>query len=565
MNTIKRILHYAKPYRKTLLISIISAVLFGIVSAVPTYVIKFTIDDIFIKQYHHLIVPFIGIFMGLFALKGLFMYLSSYYMNWVNNKVINDIRHDLLSRIIYFPTSFFQQNPTGKLMSHFLNDVQMIQMAATATIRDGVRSFFEAIALVSFALFQNIKLGLLMIIVGPLLGIIVKKMGKARKSASAAIQMQLGQTSSLLQEIFVGIREIKAFNAEQAETSRFKTYLSSCLAAMMRNTHIECLLPALTEALSMVACGFIFYIAAHQVIDGTITAGQLVSFVGAVLLSYQPLKKIFSVYSEVQYGLAAAERIFAMMDIVYPSLQNRTNKLPDFKDSIVFNNISFAYNNETVVFKQVNLTILKGEAIGLVGPSGTGKSTLCDLLLGFIVPSQGQLLIDGTDINSITLEALRNQIGYVSQRTFLFNDTVWHNVGYANTTATKETIVKACQAAHAHEFIMKLPQGYDTIVGENGSMLSGGQKQRLTIARALLKDPAIIILDEATSALDEESEQMIKLTMKELKGQKTLLIISHRPTMLQYADRIIAIEDRNVRQISKEHSTHSHTGHIFQA
>lgn len=565
MNTIKRILHYAKPYKKTLLISIVSAVLFGIVSAVPTYVLKFTIDDIFIKQYHHLIVPFICIFMIVFALKGLFMYLSSYYMNWVNNKVINDIRHDLLSRIIYFPTSFFQQNTTGKLMSHFLNDVQMIQMAATATIRDGVRSFFEAIALVGFALFQNIKLGLLMIIVGPLLGIIVKKMGKARKNASSAIQMQLGQTSSLLQEIFVGVREIKAFNAEQAETSRFKNYLATCLAAMMRNTHIECLLPALTEALSMVACGSIFYIAAHQVIDGTITAGQLVSFVGAVLLSYQPLKKIFSVYSEVQYGLAAAERIFGMMDQVYPSLQNRTQALPDFKNSITFNNVSFAYNDETIVFKDIHLTISKGEAIGLVGPSGTGKSTLCDLLLGFIVPTKGHLLIDGIDINSITLEALRNQIGYVSQRTFLFNDTIWHNVGYANNAATKETIVKACKAAHAHEFIMKLPQGYDTIVGENGSMLSGGQKQRLTIARALLKDPAIIILDEATSALDEESEHMIKLTMKELKGKKTLIIISHRPTMLQHADRVIAIEDRNVHEVSKELSTHNHTGHIFQA
>jgi len=291
----------------------------------------------------------------------------------------------------------------------------------------------------------------------------------------------------------------------------------------------------------------------------------LVSFVGAVILSYQPLKKIFSVYSEVQYGLAAAERIFTMMDLVYPSLQNRTNTLPDFKNSIIFNNVSFAYNDETVVFNNINVTIVKGEAIGLVGPSGTGKSTLCDLLLGFITPTKGHLFIDGIDINNITLEALRNQIGYVSQRTFLFNDTIWHNIGYANATATQDDIIKACKAAHAHEFIMKLPQGYDTIVGENGSMLSGGQKQRLTIARALLKNPAIIILDEATSALDEESEHMIKLTMKELKGKKTLIIISHRPTMLQYADRIIAIENRNIHEIGKEQSTHNHAGHLFGA
>jgi subfamily B ATP-binding cassette protein MsbA len=549
MKPLPRVLSYTKPYWKVLIFSLITASLFGIVSAIPTYVLKHTIDDIFIKRYSHLIMPFLLAFIAVFILKGIFMYLSSYSMHWVNNKVTIDIRNDLFLKIIHLPTSFYQSNSTGQLMSHFLNDVQMIQQAAGAAIRDGIRSFFEALCLVGFAIYQNASLGFLLLIIAPFIGYTIKKLGRARKNASTAIQSQLGHISAMLQETFIGIREIKAFNAEEVEQARFKNLLHKCFGAIMHNIHIECILPALVEAIAVSGCGVIFYMAAHQVLDGTITAGQLTAFVAAVILAYQPLKKIINVYSEVQYGLAAAERIFVILDQVYPATQNRSVILTTFKRSIAFKDVSFSYTPTTPVLSHVTITIERGQTVGLIGPSGCGKSTFCDILLGFINPTTGIVSIDGTDITTINFASLRNTIGYVGQRTFLFNDTVLRNVAYARPDAPKKEIIQACKAAHAHEFIEMLPNGYDTIVGENGTLLSGGQKQRLTIARALLKNPEFLVFDEATSALDEESERLIRLAIDELRGEKTILIVSHRPSMLHNLDHIFEISHGSIKDI----------------
>ncbi len=548
MNQLKRVLVYTKPYWKTLVFSLVAASLYGIVSAVPTYVLKHTIDDVFIKRYSHLIIPFILAFVVVFLLKGILMYVSSYTMHWVNNKVINDIRTDLFSKVIHFPMSFYQGQGTGQLMSHFLNDVQMIQQAAGATIRDGIRGFFEATFLACFAIYQNTTLGLLLLIVGPFVGYTIKKLGRARKNASVSIQSQLGLISSMLQETFVGVREIKAFNAENTERERFRSLLNRCFGAIMLNIHIECLLPALVEAIAIIGCGSIFYVAAHQVLDGTITAGQLTAFVAAVLLAYQPLKKIVNVYSEIQYGLAAAERVFGILDKVFPATQNRVLTLGNFNNHIVFANASFGYT-KTPVFTSMNLTIQKGQTVGIVGPSGCGKSTFCDLLLGFINPTAGSILIDGKDITKISLASLRQHIGYVGQRTFLFNDTILRNVAYAKQDADYEAIVKACKTAHADEFIRALPDGYNTTVGENGTLLSGGQKQRITIARALLKDPDLLIFDEATSALDKDSEDVILLAIEEIKRNKTVIIVSHKLSMLKNTDAILLINNQTIQEV----------------
>ena len=315
----------------------------------------------------------------------------------------------------------------------------------------------------------------------------------------------------------------------------------------MASAHVECLLPALVETLAVAGCSVIFYTAAHQVLAGTITAGQLTAFIAAVILAYQPLKKMVSVYSDIQYGLAAAERVFTILDIAVPATDSRPLELTVVKHELRFDHVSFSYDKHRVL-TDVSLTINRGQAIGIVGPSGAGKSTLCDLLLAFSNPTAGQIYIDDQPISSISLESLRNTIGYVGQRTFLFNDTIANNVAYAQPNATREQIIKACRAAHAEEFIALLPNGYDTMVGENGTLLSGGQKQRITIARALLKNPAILIFDEATSSLDEASEIMIRQTIEALKGHKTLLIVSHRPSMLQNVDRILTVSNHTVSE-----------------
>lgn len=555
MNNLQRVLSYTKHYWKTLFFSIIYATLFGVVSALPTWLLKHTVDDLFIKQHRHLIIPFIAGFMLFFALKGVFMYLSSYYMHWVGNKVVNDLRNDLFSKIVHFPMSFFQNTTTGKLMSHFLNDIQMIQVVAANVVKDGVRSFFEAIFLLGIAFYQNWQLSLVMLVVGPFIGITIGMMGKSRKKASQAIQLEMGKISNMLQESFVGIREIKAFNAENAEINQIKTLLNRCFTSIMRNVQIEAFAPACVEIIAMVGCGVVFYIAAQQILNGSITAGQLTSFAAATILAYQPLKKLINIFGDVQYGLAAADRIFTLMDHVPPTTHHHTKDLTEAQHTIRWESVSFGYHEHTTVLADVNLTITPGESIGIVGASGTGKSTLCDLLLGFISPTSGKILFNNTNITDISYASLRARIGYVGQRPFLFNDTIYNNILYARPQATEEDIVKACKAAHADEFIRNLPNGYHTIVGENGTLLSGGQKQRITIARALLKDPEILIFDEATSSLDHDSECNIRKAIEELRGNKTLIIVSHRPTMLENVDRVLTIQNKTIAELSTPQKT----------
>ena len=551
MNNLKRLLNYTKQYWQRLTYSLVFAALFGLTSAAPTYILKQTIDEVFIKSYSHLIIPFILLFVLFFMLKGIFMYLSSYCMYWVSNKVLNDLRKDLFSRMIHYPISFFQERSTGILLSHYLNDIQMIQNVAAMAVKDGVRSIFEGTFLLGFALYQNWKLSAVMLIVGPIIITSSRRLGKARKEASFGIQHEMGKVSNMLTESFTGIREIKAFNSENTECSRFSDLLSRCFRSIMRNVRVEAAAPALIEAIAVIGGGFVFYFAAKQVISGEITAGTLTEFFAAILLAYQPLKKLVALYSEVQYGLAAADRIFATMDLVYPATQNRDIELTTFKDQLCCKDVSFAYNNNAIVFQNVNVTIKKGECVGIVGPSGAGKSTLCDLLLGFITPTSGQIMIDEQDISKITYASLRNHIGYVGQRTFLFNDTIYSNVLYAQPNATDSEVLSACKAAHVDEFVNDLPLGYYTNVGENGSLLSGGQKQRITIARTLLKSPEIIIFDEATSSLDQKTEKVIQQAIYELKGSKTIIIITHRPSMLDGVDRVFNVNEGQIKEIEK--------------
>ena len=565
MQTLKRVLSYTKKYWKRLLISGITAALYGLFAAAPTYALKHTVDDIFVKQLNHLLIPFIFLFVSLFALKGLFMFLSNYYMNWVGNRVVNDIRNDLFEKVIRFPIAFYKEKTTGQLMSHFLNDTQMIQNASSSAIKNGIRSFFEAIFLLGVALSQNFKLALIMMLVGPVIGIIIKRMGRSIKKASISIQKEMGNISSAFQETFVGIREIKVFNSEKTETNRISKLLQRCFKSIMKNVQIESTAPAFVESVAMIGGGFVFYIAAHQIMRGEITAGQLTAFFASIVLSYQPMKRLINVYAETQYGLAAADRIFEVMDKVYPENQNRTSTLAKFEKNIEFKNVAFSYGNSSEetfnveVFKNINLKIKKGESIGIMGPSGAGKSTLCDLLLSFITPTKGQIFIDEQDISFATLKSIRSKIGYVGQKTFLFSGTIMSNIAYSKPTATKEEIINACKAAHADEFINQLPNGYNTLVGENGSKLSGGQKQRITIARALLKDPEIIIFDEATSSLDRHSENMIKQTLEELQNKKTIIVISHRLSFLERMNRIVKIENGFIEEVNKIKMLHNPT------
>lgn len=549
MTTFARILGYSRRYWKQLTLSMVTASFFGLFSAAPSYALKETIDTLFLQNKQHLILPFIGLFMALFSFKGLFMYLSSYYMSWVGNRVINDIRQDLFKKIINFPISFYRKKNSGALMSHFLNDINLIQNASSASIKNGVRSIFETVALFTIALLQNWQLTLLTTLIAPLVSFSFKRMGQSMKKSSTLMQHNMGSLSSQLQEVFVGIREIKVFNSEKIECARFKNGLSSLFTSMMRNAHVEALGPALIEIITMCSTGLVFYIAAHQVMSGRITPGQLTSFFAAMLMAYQPIKRLVTIYADIQNGVAAADRVFELMDSIEPDHCEGTIPFAGFTRAITFNNVSFRYTSHHPIFTNLNITISPGDRIGIVGPSGVGKSTLCDLLLGLIQPTSGSVLIDGVDTSTLAQETLRAHIGYVSQHPFLFNDTVMANVRYAQPHATDEEVVAACKHAYAEEFITKLPQGFNTFVGENGSRLSGGQKQRLTIARALLKKPSIVILDEATSSLDHLSENAICESINQLPRSTTIIVISHRPSLIERMDRIFSIKEHALEEI----------------
>ena len=550
-NTLKRILSYTTKYWHQLAISMVSTVMFGICSATPSYLIKHAIDSVIGARAMHLLLPFVTTFIALYVIKGFFMYFSGYYMEWVGNRVVGDIRTDLFSKIVNFPLAFFKRKTTGELMAHFLSDIELVQYAASRSMRNGVRSVFEASALLIVAFMQNPSLTLLMFLVGPLIGIGVTVMGKKMRKTIKSTQAHMGQLSSTLQETIVGIREIKASSNEGTETARFGESINTYFKSLMKNVQAVSITPALTEIIAMTGVGCVFYLAVRQVIAGTITPGALGSFFAALILAYQPMKRIINAYAEVQAGIAAADRVFAVMDEQYsPATVAGTRVLSQVNRGINLQNVSFAYDQPSPrlrragaenVLSNLTLSIAKGERVGIVGPSGCGKSTLCDLLMGFITPTSGSITIDGMELKTITPGSLRSQIGYVSQRPFLFNDTIAANVAYAKQDATQAEIEAACKTAQAHEFIQKLPAGYNTIVGEDGGLLSGGQKQRLTIARALLKDPAILLFDEATSALDSTSEKLVADAIRNIQNI-TVIVITHRPQLLHAVDRVLTLE-----------------------
>jgi subfamily B ATP-binding cassette protein MsbA len=555
MKQLKRLWAYTKLYWKMLAMSLASAALFGIVAASPTYLLKRLVDDIFVNKNHHLILPMAFFLVFIFACKGLFSFLTSYAMHWVGHRVVNDIRSDLLVSVIRYPLSFFQAMTTGQLMSYFLNDVQMMQNAASATIKNGVRSLFETIFLITFAFLQNWQLALMMVVVGPVMGVIIKKMGASIKRSSYRIQQEVGLLSDQLQETFSGVREVKAFNAESYHIARFDNQLQRFFTVTMRFVKAEALLPSLIELVTMIGAALAFYVAAQQVIRGYITPGQLTSFVAAALLAYAPMKRLVNVYGEVQYALAAADRVFMLMDRIVPA--KRIGENISFKEQILFNNLSFAYAPDKPVLSNINLTLKKGERVGIVGPSGGGKSTLIDLLLGFISPVDGTITIDGQLLTVANSSQWRHCVGYVGQRPFLFNDTVQNNVMYGRTELNQKSLETAIEGANAQDFVCALAQGSDTMLGENGNLLSGGQRQRLTIARALAGEPQLLIFDEATASLDAASEDEIKKTLQRLPVHVTVVIVTHRTSLLEAVDRVFLVDDTSVRVVLKDQALRS--------
>lgn len=544
---IKRIYWLVKPHHRRLLIAMLSMVGVSALTSAQAYLVKPLLDEIFFKKDYAMldILPLALILV--FLVKGIFYYTYSYLIERTGHRIIMDLRIKVYSHIHSLPLSFFGKTPTGELISRIFGDVGLMQAAVSSVLVGILKDLFTVFGLLGVIFYQDWKLALISLIFLPLASIPIYKFGKRFRAISTTSQEIGALATGILHETFTGARIVKAFGMEKYEVSRFSSMVRKLYDTWIRDAQMKSLSHPIMELLGGVGIGLVLWYGGKQVLSGNSTPGTFFSFLTALIMIYEPIKGLSKVNNAIQHGVAAAVRVFTLLD-TKSDITDKPGaiKLPSFKDHIEFQNVHFRYNlkeKEKEILKGINLTIKAGELVALVGTSGGGKTTLANLLPRFFEVTTGAITIDGMDIRNVTMDSLRRQIAIVTQQTILFNDTVKNNIAYGDLEISDEEIRAAAQAAYALDFIEKLPEGFDTVIGESGSRLSGGQCQRISIARALLKNAPILILDEATSALDTESEREVQKALENLMQGRTTLVIAHRLSTIRNADRIVVIQD----------------------
>jgi subfamily B ATP-binding cassette protein MsbA len=505
------------------------------------------------------------VLLVVFFVKAIFGYLQTFLMITVEQRVIRDIRNALFSHLTELSLSFFHGERTGQLISRITNDVSLVRRALVATFANLFRESLLAALYLALAIWISWRLALVTFIVLPPILIAIGRIGQRLRKRSARIQEKMADITSTLQETISGIRVVKAFGMEEYEQGRFFKHTWEFFRRTIRLQMLGALAGPLTEYLGVIGIVVVLWYGGRQVLlDQSVSPDWFLIFLAATLSTMQPLRKLGSANNELQIGLAAAKRIFDILDTT-PSIVSAEGAplIDEFRDRIVYEGISFRYGTGDEVLSDIDLTIARGEIVAVVGPSGAGKSTLLDLLPRFYDPIDGRITIDGQDVRDVDLASLRRLMGIVTQETILFNDTVRNNIAYGFEGARDEDIAAAAQAANAHGFIEGLSDGYDTLIGERGTMVSGGERQRIAIARAILKNPPILVFDEATSSLDTESERLVQGAIEHLLSGRTVLLIAHRLSTIRNADRIIVIDDGRI----KETGTHQElmdTGGLYR-
>lgn len=549
MDLIKRLLRLTTPYRSQLVIATISMVVVSGLASAQAYLIKPLLDEIFVNKDRWLLNIFPLILTAVFLLKGVFSYISVSLLDTLGQKIVRDIRKKIFVHIHTLPISFFHNTPTGELMARVVNDTTLIQQAVSRALVGVFKDLFQVIGLVGVIFYLDWKMALTALIFLPLSFVPIAHFSRKFRRLSTTNQQTVAQVSNLMHETITGHRIVKAFGMEQYEAKRFSDTIDRLFSVIAKDIKINSLQSPLMEFLGGLGITAVIWYGGHQVITGQSTPGIFFAFITSIIMIYNPIKGVSNINSPVQQGLAAATRIFSLLD-TEPSIQDKTGakELPLFQDNLAFNNVTFAYDGKQPVLNNINLTVRAGEVLALVGTSGGGKTSLVNLIPRFFDVDSGSITIDGNDIRGVTMKSLRNQIAIVSQQTILFNDTIRNNIAYGDPNRSMEEISAAARAAHALDFILDFPDGFDTVIGESGARLSGGQQQRLSIARALLKNAPILILDEATSALDTESEHEVQRALENLMKNRTTLVIAHRLSTIRNADRIIVIQDGRIAE-----------------
>jgi len=543
VNPLLRLFRYAAPYRVRLVGAFFWMLLYGAASAYLAYLVKLIVDQVLPRgaQLGFVAAAIVVAYLA----KGVGSYLSAYLMADVGQRVVMDVRNELYRHILDQSASFFARRTTGQLMSRITNDVGQIQQAVSETIADLLRETLAIVGYAGLLFYYDARLAIVFLTGAPLIVYPLVRLGQRLRKTTRRSQEELERMSHVTAEAFSGHRIVKAFGTEQREAARFAQVTQRLYRVNMKVTAVLSGLPPVMELIGGLGMAGALWYGSREIALGRLTEGEFTSFIAALFLMYGPAKKLSRVNANLQQTIAASERIFEMLD-THTEVQDApgARPLPPLSTAVEFRDVGFGYEDDRGhrILRGVSFTVSAGQVIAIVGRSGAGKTTLINLIPRFYDVSSGAILIDGTDIRDVTLRSLRGQIGMVTQETVLFDDTVTNNIAYGVPQAKQGEIEAAARTAHAHEFILGLPAGYQTVIGERGQRLSGGQRQRLAIARALLKNPPILILDEATSSLDLESEHLVQEALANLMKNRTSLVIAHRLSTIQRADLIVVLE-----------------------
>ena len=546
----KRLLGYVRPYWKAFSLAIFAMVLAAATEPLFPALMKPMLDGSFVNRDQTISrwIPYA--LVGIFLLRGVLGYLSSYAMAWVSNRVILDVRAALFRRLLQLPSSFFENNSSGILLSKVAYDVAGVNAAATSVLTVLVRDSLAVFGLLGWLLYLNWKLTLVTLIIVPPIAVVIKLTSKRLRYMSSESMRAMGDVTHVLEESISCQRVVKVFGGQDYEAGRFERANQALRGFNMRQSIAASATAPIVQLFAAIALAIIVGIAIEQSSTAQFTVGEFVSFITATLMLLAPIKHLSDVNAPLQRGLASAESVFGLLDEP-AELDTGTVEIARARGEVRFDHLGFTYPGaQRAALNNIDLTIAPGETVALVGSSGSGKSTLVSLLPRFHDPVQGRILLDGHDIRDLRLASLRENIALVSQDAALFNDTVAANIAYgAMGSSSRAKIEEAARAAHAIEYIREMPQGFDTMIGENGVKLSGGQRQRLAIARALLKNAPVLILDEATSALDSESERYVQEALATLMQGRTTIVIAHRLSTVEHADRIVVLARGRIMEI----------------
>tara|TARA_R100001129_G_scaffold155384_2_gene118340 strand:+ start:18582 stop:20402 length:1821 start_codon:yes stop_codon:yes gene_type:complete len=519
-------------------------------TAASAWLMEPVVNDIFVNRDESMLMPVGLAVFAVFIIKGLANYGQATLMAYVGLRIVTDNQNRLFDKLSRMDVKFFQDSNTGGLISRFLVDINQMRGAVSNAWVSLGKDAMTLIGLIGVTFYQDWRLALIAFIIFPAALLPIVKLGRRMRKVTANTQREMGLFTTLLEQTIQGIRVVKAYSMEAYERGRVSEIVERVFNLTMKAERTRALSSPIMETLGGVAVGIVIFYGGYRVIHGNTDAGSFFSFITALLLAYEPMKRLANLNAALQQGLAGADRLFQMLDME-PAIQEAPNArdLPKpVKGAVEFRNVGFAYTSDRTTLNDLSLTVPAGKTVALVGPSGAGKSTILNLIPRFYDVAEGAVLVDGEDVRGLTFQSLRGAMALVSQEVTLFDDTVRANIAYGRAGASEDEIIEAAKNAAAHDFIAELPDGYDTLVGEQGVKLSGGQRQRLAIARAMLKNAPILLLDEATSALDTESERQVQAALDALMTDRTTLVIAHRLSTVVRADLICVIVDGRVAE-----------------